>query len=357
MKRILALLAVLLALGLAIWQLAGSRGTETARSQPIPVARGTVIRNATAVGRVEVPYEVPVNSLTGGILTRLFVTLGQKVEPGQPLAEVKPIATEHAILQAERALEQAKIGEDSAREYVEGKHVASYFTRFLLGRNNLDRMQRSADLTAKDAEERLQLLRKGEAASGDRHIDYIVRAPVAGNVIDIRYRVGAPIVPSSVYGSGSEFLTLANLDHLVFRGTVDEIDAGKLRQGMTAKITVGALQDARINAKVSEIGLRSMERNNATVFSVLMDVEAPAGLVLRSGYSAVAQIEVDRRDSVLVLPERLIEFRGGQAFVMVPNSTGSANEKEITTGLSDGLTVEITGGLTEGQQVLERTAR
>ena len=314
------------------------------------------MRKATAVGRIEAPYEVPVNSLTGGILTRLFVSLGQRVEPGQPLAEIRPLPTQRDLLEAERALEQATIGEESAREYVEGRHLAAYLTRFMFGENYTRRLEQSASLTRRDAEQRLELLRTGEAEDGDRHLDYIVRAPVAGQVIEIRHRVGAPIVPSSVYGTGSEFMTLADLDALVFRGTVDEIDAGRLRPGMAARITVGALPETPISANLTEIGLKSTERGNATVFNVLMALDIPAGLLLRSGFSAVAEIEVDRRDAVLVLPERLIDFRGGKAFVVVGDAKGGASEKEISTGLSDGLTVEITGGLAEGEKVQERTA-
>jgi HlyD family secretion protein len=352
MKRFVWLFLSVLAIAVVfLWS--GSR--DRARSTPatVEVARGTIIRKATAVGRIEVPYEVPVNSLTGGILSELYVELGEKVTVGQPLAEVRPVLTQQTLLQAERELEQARIAEQAAREYVDRDHPAAYLTRFLLGRNSLDRMYQTAELAREQAEERLALLQSGEVSAGERQLDYVVRAPVSGHVLDVRYREGSPIVPSSLYGTGSEFLVLADLEHLVFRGTVDEIDAGRLKTGMRGRITVGAMRDAEVTGELVEIALKSSIRDNATVFRVLMEVETPPGVTLRSGYSAVAEIEVDRRDDALVLPERVVEFRGGEAFVRVVDENGKLAEKPVQTGLSDGLTVEIAEGLEVGEVVLE----
>ena len=103
-----------------------------------------------------------------------------------------------------------------------------------------------------------------------------------------------------------------------------------------------------------EISLRSRSVNNATVFGVKLEVEVPPGLTLRSGYSAVARIELARVDGVLVIPERLVDYRDGGAFVLIGDGGSGTLEKEIGAGLSDGLTVEITEGLAEGDEVLER---
>lgn len=353
MKRFLWLTVLLVGL-VVVLVLALSRKGAPAGPATVTVRRGEVVRIATAVGRIEVPYEVPVNSLTGGILTELYVKLGEPVTVGQPLAEVRPVLTQQTLLQAERELEQARIAEEAAREYVDRDHPAAYLTRFFLGRHSLDRMYQNAELAREQAEERLELLQSGEASVGDRQLDYVVRAPVNGHVLDIRFREGSPIVPSSLYGTGSEFLVLADLDHLVFRGTVDEIDVGGLQTGLHGRIRVGSLPDTPVSGELVEIALKSSLRDNATVFRVLMEVEPPNGVTLRSGYSAVAEIEVDRRNDVLVLPERVVAFRDGGAFVRLAPANGEPQETRVQTGLSDGLTVEIVDGLAEGDVVMER---
>jgi len=353
MKRLLGLLLLVVLILAVFWWLKPT--SPGPRNNSVTVTRGSVSRTAMAVGRIEVAYEVPVNSLTGGILTHLYVELGQAVQAGDPLAEIRPVLSERALLQAERAVEQATIAEAAAREYVENGHLASYLTQFYLGSTNVGRLHRQAELDLRQAQEQLQLLQNGRVTLEDRTLDYVVRAPVSGHVLDIRHREGAPIVPSSFYGTGSEFLTLADLDNLVFRGTVDEIDAGRLKEGMKANLRVGSLPEAKIRAELVEIARRSVLQNNATVFRVLMEIEAPDTVILRSGYSAVAEIETARREDVLVLPERLVEYREGGTFVLIPGSGSAPRERTIRTGLSDGLTVEITEGLKEGDTVFERT--
>ena len=321
------------------------------------VSRATVVRKAMAVGRIEVEHEVPVNSLTGGILKKLFVRAGQAVEPGTVLAEVRPIVTEQAILAAERGLEQASKGEESATEYLEGKHLASTVTRFMLGEKNLERMHENAVLGRREAEERLELLKTGVAKVDNRVVDYMVRAPVAGHVLEIKQREGTPVVPASSYGFGTVFMTLADMSQMLFRGTVDEIDVGRLSEGMAAQIKVGALPGTVVTGKIVEIALKGMQTNNAMVFEVLIQLEKPPKTILRSGYSAVADVEIERRADVLTLPERLVEFREGKGYVLVPSGRGGSGKKEVETGLSDGLTVEIRRGLEEGAEVLEPVAK
>lgn len=320
----------------------------------VRVARGSILRVATAVGRVEAEKEYQVNSTRGGILTRLFVKLGERVEKDAPVAEVRPVITEETLIQAERSLRQANLGEEAAREYVENRHVAGVLSRLFLGEKSLERMHEGSLLAKSQAEDSLRLLRDGEALVDDRKIDFIVRAPAAGEVIEIGLREGSPVVPASTYGKGSVFVTLADMKRLVFRGTVDEIDVGKLREGMAGRIRLGALPGAKVEGTVREISLKATERNNAVVFDVLLDVKAPEGLTIRSGYSAIAEIEVDRREAALVLPERVVDFRGAKAYVQVPDGRGGRMEREIETGLSDGLTVEVVRGLEEGNEVLEK---
>jgi HlyD family secretion protein len=125
---------------------------------------------------------------------------------------------------------------------------------------------------------------------------------------------------------------------------------------MEARIQVGALPECLLNGTLDEISLKAQQRNNATVFEVRLSFERPENMVLRAGYSATANILVQKKDNILLLPERVIERRRTEAFVQVlkePPRTGETIQ--IETGLSDGLMTEIISGLDEGQRVLERT--
>ena len=341
------LLALALALSVAVFLRGRSDGPE---APPVRVERGTVVRHAVATGHVRPAFEVPVKSRTGGVLTERFVTLGERVAKDQPLFEVRPVVTDVDRLQAERSLLAAREAEENVTEFREGRNLLGRAMLFMQGRKNVERLRKSAERGRHDAERQLALLQEGRVEIEGKVIDYVVRSPVEAHVVDLPVEVGQPVVPASSYGSGTEIVALADLDAPRFHGTVNEIDVGRLKEGMQASIAVGALPGVAVRGELTEIALRSRSVNNATVFTVRLDVTPPEGVVLRAGYSAVARIETERAEDVLVLPERVVDYRGERAFVRLADGT----EREVQVGVSDGLTVEVRSGLAAGDEVLER---
>ncbi|MHC4379508.1 MAG: efflux RND transporter periplasmic adaptor subunit [Planctomycetota bacterium] len=336
------------------YKVLGPSGGETEAQATATVQRGSIHVNAVAVGKVEARFEVPVTATSGGVVTQKFVKLGQLVRKGDPLFEVRPILTEQQRLQAERELLGAKEAAEGANEMASGKTVAGMTMWLLQGGKQMDRMERGAERAHSDAQNRLELLLDGKTTIDGMQIDFLVRSPIDGHVVSEDLEVGEPVVPASTFGPGTILLTLADLEHPVFRGTVDEIDVGRLQEGMRGELTLGARPGVKLEAELTEISLLAESANNATVFPVEMVVTPPEDLVLRSGYSAVANIRIEEAIDVLVLPERLVEFRTDGNFVLQDDGDGGVREVEVETGLSDGLQVEIRSGLTEGEVVLER---
>lgn len=332
------------------------RAQGRADAPTLAVARGTIVRRAIASGQVDPVQETQVNTQLAGFVRTLHTKLGQKVAAGEPLAEVWPALTEQDVLRAERGLQQAIEGEQAANEFHEGEHLLASVTRLLQGQKNLDRMQQSAQRSRRSAEESLRLLREGKVEIDGRLIDFVVRAPVAGHVLQL-VRQGDPITPASSYGLGTVLAVIGDLDRPVFRGTVDEIDVGRLRTGMAARVTLGALPGVTLTGTVIELGLRARRQDNAALFDVRIQLEPQAGVLLRAGYSAVAEVEVARAENVLQLPERCLVHRAGGAFVTVRLADGRREERAVQLGLGDGLHVEILDGLREGDVVAEPAVR
>ena len=349
MKKLVLFLLLPLAFVAAV-VFALSRGREAPEAPSLRVSRGTVVRHAVAAGSVRPAFEVPVKSRSGGILTKRFVKLGERVKRDQPLFEVRPVLTDIDRIQAERALLAATEAEANVSEFREGENWLGRAMLFMQGKDSIERMQRGAQRGRTAAENQLALMEEGRVEIDGKVIDYIVRSPVDAHVVDLPVEVGQPVVPSSNFGSGTEVVALADLDRPRFHGTVNEVDVGRLKAGMKASIEVGALPGVDVKGELVEIALRSRVVNNATVFAVRLDVSPPEGTVLRAGYSAVARIELARAENVLVLPERVVEYRGGGAFVRMADGS----EREVEAGTSDGITVEIKSGLAEGNEVLER---
>jgi len=166
--------------------------------------------------------------------------------------------------------------------------------------------------------------------------------------------VGDPVTPLTSFQEGTVLMKMANMKRLLFKGTVDEIDVGRLKEGMEVELKVGALPADKIIGRLNKISLKAEKKENATVFPIEISIPETSNAVLRAGYSANANIIIQRKDSVLLIPERVVTFRNDSAFVRIPKSSGTPEDRFIETGLSDAISVEVVAGLTIGDSLLEK---
>jgi len=213
-----------------------------------------------------------------------------------------------------------------------------------------------AELRYKTSAERFELLEKGRIKMSNRDINSYVNSPIGGIVLSQSVYQGDPVVPLTNYQPGTELCSLADMRSLLFKGTVDEIDVGKITEGLGAEIQIGALPDTRIPGRVERIFPKAKKEGNATLFDIWIHIDDASGVTLRAGFSATADILIRERKQVVLLPERLLLFEEGRRFVEVPD--GEKTRKiEVKTGLSDGLNIEVLDGLKEGDKVVERPPR
>ena len=151
-------------------------------------------------------------------------------------------------------------------------------------------------------------------------------------------------------------MTVADMSDLIFKGTVDEIDVGKIREGIPATITAGALPDEKIVGTVTEISPKAKREANATLFNIEIEFSATNSVFLRAGYSATAKIIIAQTNNVLVIPERLIFYSNDFAYVEICTDKDKLKfeNRKIVTGISDGMTTEIKNGVRKDELVVER---
>jgi HlyD family secretion protein len=219
-----------------------------------------------------------------------------------------------------------------------------------------DKEIQDAQIRLNLASEKLALVEKGRVKTERMSVESVIRAPIAGTVLELLVNEGDPVVPLTSYQAGTALTNLADMSLLVFKGTVDEIDVGKLAEGMPAQIKIGALPEAKVEGRVYKIAPKSKTAEGATLFDVEVELRPAPGVTLRAGYSANAEIVVRQKANVLVIPERLVTFADGKATVEVPGVTekDAPIKKEIKAGLSDGMNVEVADGLHERDLVVER---
>ena len=357
-KRIIWLALFFLIVLVVIVLVVSGGSDQDSGPETVTVEKQNIVDKALAVGSIEPLNEIAVKSKISGVVGEMFVELGDFVRQGDPLLDVRPNPTPLELVEARRNVEMKKISlETLARELKRNEELKE---KNLISDYDYEVLRQEYDqavLSVKIAEEQLDLLEKGKVKFADRDIETVIESPITGYILEKSVNVGDPVVPLTSYQAGTELMKMANMDNLLFKGTVDEIDVGKISEGMTAELQVGALPGKVVVGHVTLISLKARKEDNSTVFPVEIEIDETGGAVLRAGFSANANIIISRKDSVLSIPERVVTFRNDSAFVRIPENGEDSKEIFILTGLSDAITIEIVEGLEEGQSVLEKEVR
>lgn len=357
-KILFSSLGVVILVGAAFLIFGGSKKSEENGLSKVKVVKGSIVDKALAVGTVEPENEISVKSKVSGVVKTIFADAGAYVKAGAPLLEVRPDPTPLELADAKR---QVQLQENQVDNLTKEKvRQESLIKKMLISEKDYEQFQRdyqAAQLQLKMTRERLALMESGKVKIENTEIESIVKAPIEGFVLSKAVEVGDPVTPLTSYQEGTVLMKMANMGRLIFKGTVDEIDVGKLKEGMETELKVGALPNDKIKGTLTKISLKAEKKENATVFPIEILIPRASNSTLRAGYSANANVIIQRKDSVLVIPERVVTFRNDSAFVKVALGPGKDEDRVIKTGLSDAINIEVVSGLNEGDEVLEKPVK
>ncbi len=353
---IVVIVAAILGL-LTFFALDGSASKEEVH-QTVAVERGTIVDKALAVGRIEPKKEITVKSKIPGIVRKVYVEIGDYVETGAPLFDIDPDPTPLEYAEANRHVELCQVTFDNLER--EFKRFEALRDKQLVSHQEYESKQAAfdeAELRLKLASEKLSLIESGRTNSADRNIDNVIKAPASGTILSKLVEEGDPVVPLTSYQAGTELMTIAEMTDLIFKGNVDEIDVGKLSEGIAADIEIGAISGQKMQGRLTKISPKAHREQGSTLFGVEITLSSHEFDFLRAGYSANADLVISKAESTLVIPERLVTTLDSTATVEVQDTTGVITTREIETGLSDGINIEVKTGLEEGELVVERPPR
>lgn len=333
------------------------------KSQPKPVEYNEFepkqmdIRKTTVVtGKIEPRNEVNVKPQISGIITEILKEAGQKVEAGEVIVKVKVIPDMSSLSAAQARVRLAGINERQARTDFEREKAL--FDKGLVSADEYDKIAqalRQAREESAAAQDNLEVVRDGVSKTNASASSTLIRSTVTGLILDIPVKVGNSVILANTFNDGTTIATVANMNDLIFRGNIDETEVGRLTTGMTMKITIGALQDLKFDARLEYISPKATDQNGANQFEIKAAVNLPTSSEqIRSGYSANAEIVLAEARGVLSVPESAIEFSGNDTFVYVVKGNGKEKtyeRRKVTTGLSDGINIEIRSGLKKGETV------
>ena len=370
-----------------------------------PTLRDIVLKTV-ATGKVKPRQEVNIKPQVSGVIEEIYVKEGDIVRKGQDLAKVKLVPSQVSINQASSSVELARLRlRDAQRElerqqnqstsqldikeaalrfekakadfdrnkalYKDGViseadfeavridfelQSSAYDNMKTMASNSLSRFENDVDIRNEELQaaiNNLQLLKEG-ASKKSKLVANVIKSTVDGMILDIPVEEGSSVVERNNFNEGTNVAVIADMNALVFEGKVDESDVGKLKIGMPLVLSVGAIEDKEFDASLEFISPKGVEEDGTVKFAIEAAIVNDPDVFLRAGYSASADIILAEKNQVLSLMERDVIFEGDTVYVELRTGDQSYEKTEISTGLSDGIYIEVLDGIDSTKEVRNR---
>jgi len=311
-----------------------------------------IVKKTVATGSVVPRQEIEIKPQESGIITEIYVEPGDNLKKGDVIAKIQIIPEMVQVNNAESQLDKAKIAFKNAE--IEYNRKKDLFENGVIAESIfLDEKMKydNSKVDLQSAENHLQLIQEGVTKKMGAQTNTIIKATIEGMVLDVPVEVGNSVIKSNTFNAGTTIAILADMGEMIFEGKVDETEVGKIKEGMDLVLSIGAIENEKFDAKLEYISPKGKEENGAIQFEIKADVNLKEGQFIRAGYSANADIVLDKRDSVLAINEKLLQFKNDSAFVEIEVAEQIFEKKQIETGLSDGIQIEVKSGLTKEDKI------
>ena len=358
MKKI-AKIAVSVIIGLIFL---GTFGFLYQKSQPKTIVYETfsatiadLEKTTVATGKIEPRDEILIKPQISGIIDAVYKEAGEKVKKGEVIAKVKVIPE---LGQLNSAESRVRLAEISARQSeTDFNRMKTLYGQKLISSEEYEKSEVSVKQAREElqaAKDNLQIVKEGITQSSASFSSTLIRSTIDGLILDVPVKEGNSVIMSNTFNDGTTIAIVADMNDLIFRGNIDETEVGRLHENMPVKITLGALQNIVFDAELEYISPKGVEENGANQFEIKAAIHVPDTITVRSGYSANAEIVLERAHQVLTVPESTIEFMEDSTFIYILTDSlpkQAFKRQPVTVGMSDGIRIEVKQGLTEGQKV------
>ena len=347
-KILIWIIVIAIFIGTFVFLYLNSRPKEKVYDIVSP-STGTIERTTVLTGEIEPRDEIQIKPQISGIITQINVQPGDMVKVGDVIAVIKVIPDASQLSNAESQVNLARIALDDAR--LKHERNTTLLEKKVISREEFENTKATLDKALADlasAQDAVNIVKQGVSRYNASEANTQVRSTINGLVLDVPVKVGTSVIQSNTFNDGTTIATVADMTNLIFKGTADETEVGSLALGMPMTITIGAIPDYKAEASIEYISPKGEQANGANTFEVKAAIPADAVANLRAGYSANASVSLNRSESVMQVPESVVEFVGDSTFVYVLTDTVPAQQFKrtpITTGISDGINIEVVSGI------------
>ncbi len=342
--KIVLTLVLLAAVAASAWFLIKRNELEAVPVITEQTVTGDIILTALATGTIQPRREVTIKPRVSGVVDQLYIVEGDLVESGALLAKITVVPDAVTLNSARATYETARISANNAR--VELERRQKLYKDKLISKDEYEKYAFDYDIRrqeAASARNNLELIRDGSNEQGS--VSNEIRSTVKGTVLDIPVKEGESVTETNNFNEGTSIASIADMSDMVFMGVVDESEVGRIREGMAVSLTIGAIENTTFPGVLEFISPKGEASDGTVKFEIRAAIDASSAETIRAGYSANAEIELDRRDGVVMVNERALEFADGKTYLSTQGADGQFSRVSVQTGLSDGINIELTGGV------------
>ncbi len=236
----------------------------------------------------------------------------------------------------------------------EGDYVTSGTPLFRIKSKDVEDILDSYQDAVDQAQEKIESAQSNADNKQETYDNYTITAPISGQVITKNVKAGDKIARSSS-SSTSTLAVIYDLSEVTFEMSVDELDVGRVKVGQTVNVTADAIEGKTFTGKVTNISLQSSQSNGVTNYPVTVTLDEVGDLL--PGMNVDGTIILDQVDDALMIPVDSL-MRGNRVYVKDDSVTRQQGNipagfkaVDVETGISNDDYVQITSGLSEGDEV------
>lgn len=316
--------------------------------------KASIATKTVATGKVNPEEEIEVKPQISGIVSEILVEEGDLVKKGQLLAKIRVVPNAQNLASAQSRVRSAKLSFDNSKILYDRNK--SLFEKGVISKQDFENSELSynqARQSLNQSQTDYQIIKKGSAAGSGSEANTNIIAQIPGTILEIPIREGNQVIESNNFNAGTTIATIADMSKMIFEGKVDEAEVGKLKEGREIMVKLGAIENKDFPAKLTFVAPKGKEESGAVQFTIKADVTIDEGTYVRAGYSANAEIELEKKDSVFSIKESLLQFDRltEKPFVEVEKEDQKFEKVDVVLGISDGINVEILEGLKDGDNI------
>ena len=316
--------------------------------------KATIVTKTVATGKVNPEEEVELKPQISGIISEILVEEGDIVTKGDLIARIRVVPNAQNLASSQSRVRSAKLSFDNSKTlYNRNKAL---FEKGVISKQDFENSELAYNQSRQDLSQSqtdFQIIKKGSAAGSGSAATTDIIAQISGTILEIPVREGNQVIESNTFNEGTTIATIADMNKMIFEGKVDEAEVGKLNQGREIIIKLGAIEEKDFPAKLTFVAPKGKEESGAVQFTIKADVTIDKDTYVRAGYSANAEIELEKKDSVFSIKESLLQFNRitEKPFVEVETGDQEFKKVDVKLGISDGINVEILEGLKDEDKI------